>query len=111
MNRKLVTAGLVIGAVAMSSAGASGPVISYGGAFPGRSASAQSMPITKAVWYVAARAYFVLLEKFLSACKAVFTYQRRHGDLDPFFTRSFVARRHAGRSYTTPSLRAHHARS
>src|ERR1039458_3014858 len=55
----------------------------------------------------AARSNFVLLQKFLCTGETIFTYQRRHGDLDPLFARSFMACGHAGCNHTPSTLRTH----
>src|ERR1700687_5603075 len=57
-----------------------------------------------------ARSYFVLLKEFLGTGEALFAYQCRHGDLDPFFARALVAGCGAGRNHTAPTQRTDDAR-
>src|SRR6478672_11703367 len=54
--------------------------------------------------------YFVFLEKFLGTGKALFRYQSRHGDFDPFLAGPFMARGQAGRGHASPSLVTHDTR-
>src|SRR3954467_4406054 len=57
-----------------------------------------------------ARSYLVLLEQLLSTGEALFRHQGWYGNLDPLFALAFVACCGAGRSYTPPTLWAHHPR-